>query len=34
MREDSPSKFREATNFWWGLSGFYRKIDDDLDDYF
>ena len=37
-REDSPSKFREATNFLWGLSGFclivsvvsfryYRKID-------
>ena len=37
-REDSPSKFREATNIRWGLSGFclivsvvsfkyYRKIE-------
>lgn len=44
-REDSPAKFREATNLWWGLSGFclivsvasfwfYRKIDEDLDDSF
>ena len=44
-REDSPLKFREATNFIWGLSGFclvvsvasfwfYRKIDEDLDEYF
>ena len=43
-REDSPSKFREATNLLWGLSGFclivsvvslkcYRKIDADSNDY-
>jgi hypothetical protein len=43
--EDSPLKYRETTNLWWGLSGFclivsvagfwfYRKIDEDLDDYF
>ncbi len=44
-REDSPLKFREATNLIWGLSGFclvvsvasfwfYRKVDADLDEYF
>jgi len=43
-REDSPSKFRDAANLLWGLSGFclvvsafsfryYRKIDADSDDY-
>src|SRR5205809_5843383 len=44
-REDSPSKFREATNLLWGLRGFclivsvaslwfYRKLDEDSDNYF
>jgi hypothetical protein len=42
-REDSPSKFREVTNFRWGVSGFclavsvvsfifYRKLDDCSED--